>query len=69
MHFFGFVIFKLIFFVIFVTLFVLLFRKGRFCRYRTADPMNILETRFVNGEITFEEYERIRSELKQSRKK
>ncbi len=69
MHFFGFIIFKLIFFVIFVTLFVFLFRKGWFCGYRAADPINILETRFVNGEITLEEYERIRSELKQSKKK
>src|SRR5690625_4816710 len=69
MHFFAFVIFKVIFIVFFVALFVLLFRKGRFCRHHAADAINVLETRFVNGEITSDEYERIRNELTQSRKK
>jgi len=68
MHFLGFIIFKLFFFALIITVLVIFMRNRKFCRYSAADPITILETRFVNGEITNEEFTRMKEELKQSRK-
>lgn len=68
MHFFAFVLIKLVFLAFIITAFVFFMRKRKFCGYSVHDPIIILETRFVNGEITSEEFSRMKEELKQSRK-
>ncbi len=68
MHFFGFIIFKLFFIAFIITVFVIFMRKRKFLQYSATDPITILETRFVHGEITSEEFKRIKEELIQSRK-
>jgi len=68
MHFVGFIIFKLLFIAFIITVFVIFMRKRRSFQYGATDPITILETRFVHGEITSEEFKRIKEELIQSRK-
>ena len=69
MHFFAFILLKVLFIAFFITVIVLFTRNRRFCRSNGTDPLTILETRFVNGEISSDEFERIKLELKKSRKK
>jgi uncharacterized membrane protein len=68
MHFVGFIIFKLIFITFIITAFVIIMRKRKFFQHSASDPITILETRFVQGEITSEEFKRIKEELIRSRK-
>jgi uncharacterized membrane protein len=68
MHLFGFILFKLIFTAFIITAFVMFIRRRKYGRSCATDPITILETRFVNGEITSEDYSRMREELVQSRK-
>jgi uncharacterized membrane protein len=68
MHFFAFILFKILFFAFFITMIILITRKRDYCRSHVADPMTILETRFVNGEINRDEFEKIKTELKLIRK-
>lgn len=68
MHFFTFIFIKFLFIVFFITMIILFTRKRRYCHSNFADPMTLLETRFVNGEISKEEFERMRFELKAARR-
>lgn len=64
--FWGGVCITLLWILLFVLFLSLLFvrRPWRWCSYFDEDPLEILKRRYAPGEITREEYERMREDLK-----